>query len=192
MSESLLFFHQKLPEAFADRLRGLHGYRKPTDELRGVIAALVAKGWTKQAVGDALGISRERARQLALNAPALPRLPFELPEPPTKPVPFKRVIPTLTEVEAEELRDLYRRGQASGQMSPDHPAVVASSELSARIQDYLDRGYRLIHLARALGVSKMAIIFRLGRHGYRHLAPSQRCNPGPIASRRAREVPDVP
>lgn len=176
----------KLPDDFADLLRGMYEFRGPLNpQLPAILVAARVVGWTDQSVATALGISRERVRQL--RGSASPMLTVEvdippLPPPSIKEAPVRVPRPVLTDEQAAQLLYLNRRARATGSMNASHPAVVASKTVVWLANDYIQAGYPLTHVAAAMGISKMALHFRLGQHGFRHLAPSQRHGPGPVSN----------
>lgn len=165
---------QVLPDRFAEALRRLYVPGAPSTTLRAAVLAATERGWTYRAVANALGVSLERVRQLATSGPRQSGSPIEIPEPPSRPEPFKREPPpTLTEGQAEQLRDLKRRSNVSGPLPDDHPTVVAAQEFARLVDLHLKAGHRISDLARSVGISRTALQFRLGRYGYRGLPPSQ-------------------
>jgi hypothetical protein len=192
------------PADFAAQLRAMHaptgpGHRnmRPSIALRCTLVLARRKGWTLQALGDALGLTRERIRQI-IAIPFKPGQftgsPIDIPAPPPRPLTkeeqrraARKPTPRLTEQEKAQLRELYSRSRAAGKCSPDHPAIVAGKQLAALMDGYLRRGYRISDVAGALRITTPAVQLRLGRYGYRPLPPSQRHNPGPIAAAMAAE-----
>lgn len=188
----------RLPDEFAAQLRALHpptgpGHR-PTrvpPQLRAALAATRRAGWTLETIGNALGLSRERIRQIVAGARPDDVCTITIPSPPPPPLTKQKLAraarkpkPRLTEQEKAELAALIGQGRANGVSSPDHPAVLAGMKLAKLINDHMDRGVSVSDIAQACGVTDAAIYLRLGRYGYRPVPPSQRKNSsssGPIA-----------
>jgi hypothetical protein len=174
-----------LPADFADRLRGMYSPGKPSWRFAVVAAAAHNAGWTLQSIADAVGITRERIRQITNDVYRSGYIPqgYDVPPVPVKPVPVKPQKPRLTEEQAAYLRQLNTRAKATGLMRRDDPRVVAGRELAALLHRYTVLGHTLVELAAACGVTKTSIVFRLGRYGYRSLPPTQRFGPGPATVR---------
>ena len=135
-------------------------------------------GWTLEALGAAVGVTREavrvrvkRARQVDLGDlpilhPPLPDVPEPAPAPPPR--------PALTGDETQELSRLQAEAtRCRGTHADGHPYRVASERLAELLNVHHERGIRYADLATALGVTKGAVRSRLQHHGYRQLPPSQ-------------------
>jgi hypothetical protein len=178
---------QVLPADFGDYLRDLYSPYRPTATLRLTLAAAHAKGWTLKALADAIGVTHQRVHQIVrdvwVNSSAdVSHIP--VPAPPVKPVspPREPRYPTLTETQRNELAELCKRANGAGNMAPDHPVIVASRQLANLLSAYRSQGHTFGELAAAMHVRPQTVKFRLGRHGYLPLPPSQRSKPGPIAA----------
>ena len=190
-----------LPADFAAQLQELYeqqkpfggNRRKPNDAFLSTIAAARNQGWTLQSLGEAVGLSRERIRQLLyIEDRWWGRPPIAVPDAPPRPLTKRDTTrleratrpgrPSLTDDEKAELRGLQGKANASSRMRPDHPAVLAGCQLAALMDGHLKRGCSLADVAAGAGVTRAAVVLRLGRFGYRSLPPSQRRPPGPIAA----------
>lgn len=177
-----------LPEEFADQLRGLYSWgARPSAELCAVLAAAKQRGWSWMALGNALGITRERVRQLADIADPGQPVRLEIPDLPPLPEPYRHVNPTLTEEQAQQLRDLRHQAMAMGCMTADHPAIVAGHQLAVLVNGYVKAGHRLADIARDIGITPGALRFRLARWGFYSLPPSQQHGSGGINEFRQRQ-----
>lgn len=152
------------------------------------LAAASAYGYTFEALGRVIGLSRQRAQKLAATAPPdVPDVPpvAGVPAPPPVDLPWpstdtpgwrRRPRPTLSVDEAFRLRDLHKLASGlRGNVPADHPKRVASERLSAILAELVDDpGFTYGELAAVLGVGKGTIRSRLKAHGYRGgPAPSQ-------------------
>lgn len=174
-----------LPAEFAEKLASMYEYygRPMSWQLVMLLAHARDAGWTLQSLANALGMTRERMRQILEPVKAAdypPPPPGTIPAVPVKPArPVKPPPPQLTGEQAAQLRDLNRQANVRGKMSPDRPEVAAARLLAQTLHNYRKQGYRLAHLAEAMGVTAEAVHFRLGRWGFGPLAPTQRKGPGP-------------
>ncbi|MDD4866190.1 MAG: sigma factor-like helix-turn-helix DNA-binding protein [Mycobacterium sp.] len=164
-----------VPDEFAEALRQMRAAKD--HRLNTVLLLARDTGWTLQTLGDALGLSRERVRQLAECAydcptaelptiPPLPPRPRTLPPPP----PPKPTIDEPTAIRLRELQELART--VNGVTPADSPARRASEELAELMADLVGKDITQSDIARACGISASAVRFRIGRHGYGTLPPS--------------------
>ena len=134
------------------------------------VAALRQAGWTLQSISNAAGITRERVRQIAENAPqdAAQALPvgFTVPSPPRKPV---RVPKTYVEPDARKLArllELQPLAQQNRHNSDEYRQ--AAEDYTALVWEVHNQdGVTLYRLAKNLGVTHGALRFRLARYGYK-------------------------
>jgi transcriptional regulator with XRE-family HTH domain len=137
------------------------------------VKALRMKGWTLQAIAGALGITRERIRQI--EAKASPSLlvyvlsnpgNFPVPELETKEVEVPDTTPVVpSEVTLKRLLELKPFAQQVRWDQPEHRA--AGEEYTALLwHAHSVEGVTLYRLAKCIGVTHGAIRFRLARYGY--------------------------
>lgn len=175
-------WRQHTDEHFTGLLRRLH--QQPglaaAKLLDDVLAAAVRAGWTGPALGEALGLTRERIRQRARagnpDATDLPDIPPppEPPPPPERPRPTSPERPRLTAEELAELKQLAAQARQVNGATPLHSPLRAASERFSELLDrYVAKGMPMSYLSTALGLSHSAVQHRLGRHQYRPRSPSQ-------------------
>ena len=138
------------------------------------IYVLRMKGWKLQAIADALGLTRERIRQIETKAsPALAI--HVLTDPGSFPVPELETVeievlapPVYIEPSPETLARLLELKPLAQQVRYDHSAYrKEAEEYSALIwHAYSVEGVTLYRLAKRLGVTHGALRFRLARYGY--------------------------
>lgn len=165
---------QELPMIVAAQLR----YNKDVRNkgvLNAHIKALRLKGWTYQCIGDALGVTRERARQLGYQAHNVeidrlendPMFAHLLPSPPLVPYevkdPYMPIQPSATTLERLlELKPLAERVRSSSKTgrveAEEYVALLHYANTVENVSIY--------QLARALGVTRLALSSRLVRYGY--------------------------
>jgi transcriptional regulator with XRE-family HTH domain len=137
------------------------------------VKALRMKGWTLQAIAGALGVTRERIRQI--EAKASPSLlvhvlsnpgSFPVPELETKEVEVPDTTPVVpSEVTLKRLLELKPFAQQVRWDQPEHRA--AGEEYTALLwHAHSVEGVTLYRLAKCIGVTHGAIRFRLARYGY--------------------------
>lgn len=172
----------EVPQDFADILRGMRDTEDP--RLNTTLAHAHRNGWSLQDLGDVFGVSfqaiQQRVRRCAdyltselPHIPLPPRPPTRLPEPPRR--QRLRVRPEI----AQRLREMQQRAaKVNGATPPDHPDRAVAAEYTLMLHRLIQQGVSAYHLASVVGVSVDAIQFRLGRHGYRPLPPSQRTKYG--------------
>jgi transcriptional regulator with XRE-family HTH domain len=137
------------------------------------VKALRMKGWTLQAIASALGVTRERIRQIENTAsPSL--LVHILSNPGNFPVPelelreVEIADPTLvlpSEVTLKRLLELQPLAQKVRWDHAEHRAVA--EEYTALLwHAHSVEGVTIYRLAKCIGVTHGAIRFRLARYGY--------------------------
>jgi transcriptional regulator with XRE-family HTH domain len=139
------------------------------------IYALRIKGWKLQALADALGLTRERIRQIEAKAsPAL--IIHVLADPGSFPVPELDTIeievlapPVYIEPSPETLARLLELKPLAQKVRYDHSTYrKEAEEYSALIwHAHSVEGVTLYRLAKRLGVTHGALRFRLARYGYK-------------------------
>lgn len=153
------------------------GDRWDCQMLDAYIFKLREAGWTLEAIGTAFGVTRERARQRALQATqaayeAIPDVPLAKR---MTPRPRKVRPPQMKPEFVEWLRHTYELAKECRGWQPlDAPERVASVNFWAAIDRASKQGITLADVARALGMKYPTLIMGLRRHGHRHNAPSQR------------------
>jgi transcriptional regulator with XRE-family HTH domain len=138
------------------------------------IYVLRMKGWKLQALADALGLTRERIRQI--ESKASPALAIRvLADPGSFPVPELDTVeievlapPVYIEPSPEALARLLELKPLAEKVRYDHPQYrKEAEEYSALIWHlYSVEGVTLYRLAKRLGVTQGALRFRLARYGY--------------------------
>ena len=138
------------------------------------IYALRLKGWTLQAVADAVGVTRERIRQIETKAS--PSLALHvLADPGSFPIPELETMeievlapPVYVEPSPETLARLLELQPLAQKVRYGHSTFRAEAEeYSALIwHAYSVEGVTLYRLAKRLGVTHGALRFRLARYGY--------------------------
>lgn len=133
-------------------------------------------GWSYSALARVLNTSGESVRQRVERAtPFGPPFAFPTPDPvepqpirrPTRTGPGRPVPKRVDESTARRLRELHAVARnARGPMRRDHPARVASEQLTALMAELIEREYTIYHLAKVLGITFRATRIRLVRHGY--------------------------
>ena len=139
------------------------------------IYALRIKGWKLQALADALGLTRERIRQIESKAsPAL--VIHVLADPGSFPVPELDMVeievlapPVYIEPSPETLARLLELKPLAQKVRYDHSTYrKEAEEYSALIwHAHSVEGVTLYRLAKRLGVTHGALRFRLARYGYK-------------------------
>jgi transcriptional regulator with XRE-family HTH domain len=139
------------------------------------IYALRIKGWKLQALADALGLTRERIRQIEAKAsPAL--IIHVLADPGSFPVPELDTVeievpapPVYIEPSPETLARLLELKPLAQKVRYDHSTYrKEAEEYTALIwHAHSVEGVTLYRLAKRLGVTHGALRFRLARYGYK-------------------------
>ena len=139
------------------------------------VYALRIKGWKLQALADALGLTRERIRQI--EAKASPALVIHvLADPGSFPVPELDMVeievlapPVYIEPSPETLARLLELKPLAQKVRYDHSTYrKEAEEYSALIwHAHSVEGVTLYRLAKRLGVTHGALRFRLARYGYK-------------------------
>lgn len=167
--------NQKLPSDFAALL-----LRFAAEESRERVDSLLANaktnGWSLVALAEPFGCSREWIRlrvQRSRPMAALPAVPLPPSHPTPMPAPVRRL--RLRDEQIAELREMAEvAARVNGATEPSHPSRRVSENLAAQLASYVAQGLAANYLAGVLGVTPNAINFRLARHGYRSMPPSQK------------------
>ena len=138
------------------------------------VYALRMKGWTLQSIADAIGVTRERVRQIETSATPFNILTV-LADPGQYPVPELPTVevevagqPVYIEPSEQTLKRLLELQPAAQAVRYDHKANrVAGEEYTALLwHAHSVEGVTLYRLAKRLGVTHGALRFRLVRYGY--------------------------
>jgi transcriptional regulator with XRE-family HTH domain len=171
--------HLTLPSVVATALGLIPAKER---ELRAAyIYALRAKGWTLQAVGDSLGVTRERVRQLETQAiPELVYLVQQAPGSyPVPELPTEEVIvysgAEHTEPKPETLARLKELQPIAQSIRWDHTKGRAEAEEYTALlwEAHTQQGVSVYRLAKLLGITHGAIQFRFTRYGYKETKTGQ-------------------
>jgi hypothetical protein len=167
---------QTLPAEFASVLRTMRAEKD--QRLSTVLAIARMNGWTYQAMGSALGVSRQAIQQAISRAEldvrgGVPEVPLPPRKPQSEAKPPRRRLLVNDEL-AERLREMQRVAATVNGVTPaDAPERKISVEFTAQLHALTQQGVSVYHLADVLGVAHNAIRSRLARHGYRSSSPSQ-------------------
>jgi len=138
------------------------------------IYALRLKGWKLQALADALGLTRERIRQIEAKASSSLALHI-LADPGSFPIPELDMVeievpapPVYIEPSPEALARLLELKPLAQKVRYDHSTYrKEAEEYTALIWNtHSVEGVTLYRLAKRLGVTHGALRFRLARYGY--------------------------
>jgi hypothetical protein len=161
----------ELPNEVVETLQQL----KSTDnnaKLHSYIVALRNKGWSLSAIAKPLDLSRERVRQLSITHPfdiAQSEMEcisngYNLPSVPAKPVKPKRVVPDPDPAVVSRLLELQPMAQQVRGVSQKFREQ--GEEYTQLIASEVSRGVPAYRVAKSLGVTNSAVMFRLVRYGY--------------------------
>lgn len=177
-------YGQSLPPDFARSLLALHQRRDPMVEY--IVTAAVDKGWTMAAFAPILQCTRQRIYQLVMSVHngTQGRLPLwrvraqlpPIPDPPLKPQPVQKApCYEIPEDQAQQLREQYEVARAvNGAVTTDDPRRAITEQFTKTLADLLyDKHVSAGRLAAVIGCKPNTIYFRLRRHGYANLPPSQ-------------------
>jgi len=133
------------------------------DVFRANVQALRSAGWTLASISTSTGLTRERIRQIA-NESSEADVSIDIPEPPQKVEPIRRAIHRPDPEVMKRLIELKPYAQA---VRFNHSkGRVETEEYTKLIADEVARGVTIYQVAKALGVTRNAILFRLIRYGY--------------------------
>jgi hypothetical protein len=162
--------HQTLPLVATLALN----LEKDRDIRAGYVKALRLKGWTLESIGDALGVTRERIRQIQLTA-SPSQIVYVLSNPGSFPVPELETKEievaaeaTYVEPSPETLARLIELRPLAQQVRYNHAQYRAEAEEYTALvwHAHSVEGVTLYRLAKRLGVTHGALRFRLARYGY--------------------------
>ena len=162
---------QVLPSHVADVLKSLE--KDDTLVRNSYLAALRYKGWTLQSIADAVGLTRERIRQIETSTSMdlveqIKMFPEQFPIPEIPTFTETRVVYETFEPNPATLARL-KELQPYAQLVRSHsPRYRAEAEEYAALlwKAHNDENVTLYHLAKCLGVTHGALRFRLVRYGY--------------------------
>jgi hypothetical protein len=145
-----------------------------------LIHLLANAGWTYTSIGNAIGISRERVRQLAGIKPAKALAStIEIPEPPLQKEhkPKEWPMPDADRLErALELQPMAQKVRSSSPNFREEAEEYTKLIHEMRVLDGVG-GHRL---SKMLGITNAAINFRLVRYGYKKPANSKHKSYPPV------------
>jgi hypothetical protein len=165
--ENILKKNQKLPQEVQQF------FATADKELRNeLICRLYEKGWTFEAISNGSDVTRERVRQIVKlvndNDGRIDNIdfPFEVPEPPRRPVKKKREI---VEPHPDTLARLLELQPYAQQVRSNGTKYRVEAEEYTRLLNHAHtvEGVTLYRLAKRLGVTHGALRFRLVRYGYK-------------------------
>lgn len=162
---------QVLPENVVAVLRSLE--KDDTLVRNSYIAALRHKGWTLQSIGSAIGLSRERIRQIETKIghdliDQIKMFPEEFPIPSLPVYTETRTVYEAYEPKPETLARLKELKPFAQMVRSHSPKYRAEAEEYAALlwKAHNEEKVTLYHLAKCLGVTHGALRFRLVRYGY--------------------------
>jgi len=162
---------QVLPENVVAVLRSLE--KDDTLVRNSYIAALRHKGWTLQSIGSAIGLSRERIRQIETKIgqdliDQIKMFPEEFPIPSLPVYTETRTVYEAYEPKPETLARLKELKPFAQLVRSHSPKYRAEAEEYAALlwKAHNEEKVTLYHLAKCLGVTHGALRFRLVRYGY--------------------------
>jgi transcriptional regulator with XRE-family HTH domain len=149
--------------------KGLAGAdkQKNLDQRNKLIHLLHNAGWTYSSVGQAVGVSRERVRQI-LRGKTVKALAkdVEIPSPPLKVIREAKVWPQPSDKDLNRLLHLQPKAQLVRSSSPKFRKEA--EEYTALINKVnKEDGVSLYRIARLLGITYAAVYARLIRYGYK-------------------------
>jgi hypothetical protein len=161
-----------LPQEVLDTFTNLAA-RTTVNELErnAYIKALRERGWTLDSIGIAVGVTRERIRQIAVAVPMSEAIRvaangYPIPEPPKV---EEKSSPQYVEPSEETLKRLLELQPYAQQVRSYGKAYRKEAEEYTWLVNYAHtvEGVTLYRLAKRLGVTHGALRFRLARYGYK-------------------------
>jgi transcriptional regulator with XRE-family HTH domain len=161
-----------LPQEVLDTFTNLAA-RTTSNELEryAYIKALRERGWTLDSIGIAVGVTRERIRQIAAAVPMSEAIRvaangYPIPEPPRV---EEKSSPQYVEPSEETLKRLLELQPYAQQVRSYGKAYRKEAEEYTWLVNYAHtvEGVTLYRLAKRLGVTHGALRFRLARYGYK-------------------------
>ena len=150
-----------LPPEYADTLASMASVEERDMHVR----ALRGAGWTYQSIAGALGISRERVRQICATTDS-DTMAVIVPSPPKFPTKSPRVY---VEPNPDALARLLELQPMAQQVRANAPRFRKEAEEYTALLNkvHAEDGVTLYRLAKRLGVTHSALRFRLARYGYK-------------------------
>jgi len=152
-----------LPEQITETFTALEENPDLRDDY---IAALRAVGWTLESIARAAGLTRERIRQIVVNADASNVSPdLEIPLPPER---VAKAGPVYIEPTPERLARMLELQPLAQSVRANSPKYREEAEEYTELvnKSYTEDHVTLYRLAKRLGVTHGALRFRLARYGY--------------------------
>lgn len=130
---------------------------------------LKQKGWTLQSMANELGITREMIRLYVKSAETDEVYSLEHLDIPDLPViVIEKVVHEPVKPDSEVVAKLLELQPLAQQVRSSSPNFrKEAEEYTALIAKEVDRGISVYQLAKALGITYSAILFRLTRYGYK-------------------------
>ena len=155
---------QVLPDEVGEALRGL-----PFNERKAYVTLLRKAGWTLQSIATELGMTRENIRLYTLQEPSgemqLKVMHLPIPEVPTVGVYADRIVKVMPKPEViAQLKELQAKAslvRGKGKAHRDE-----AEQYTKLLYETMESGVSGYRLAKELGVTNSAILFRLVRYGY--------------------------
>ena len=161
-----LHTNHKLPKEVSEALKS-----RPTMlERKAYVVALVDKGWTYQSIATELGITREAVRiyttQLLSDELMEKVKDLPLPEIPSKEIYSTRI--KRVEIEPEVLAQLKELHAKASLVRGKSKKYREEAELFTKLAwEQKEKGVTTYALAKALGITHGALLFRFVRYGYK-------------------------
>ena len=135
------------------------------DDRDDYVRALRKAGWTLQSISDAIGVSRERVRQICEMDKNYSSREYLVPSPPMHEEKEKRVF---NEPTAQTLARLLELQPLAQQVRSNSPRYRKEAEEYTALLNHARtvEGVSIYRLALRLGVTHGALRFRLTRYGY--------------------------
>jgi len=160
----------QLPADVAAALAGMRANRDP--RLPAYTVQIRRAGWTQKEIADALGVTRERVRQIEASAQAVPDSPLRgLPRAPTRPAATRVTPPHSREPDVHVLDAALLTGlwimssRVRNNTPPDSRARRAADLFDQTAAGLLRNGTTLPDIANAIGTDPRVLRSRLARHG---------------------------
>ena len=161
-----------LPQEVLDTFTSLSARTNGNElERNAYIKALRERGWTLDSIGNAVGVTRERVRQISTAVPMSEAIRvavagYPIPEPP---IVEEKSTREFVEPSPETLKRLLELQPYAQQVRSYGKAYRKEAEEYTWLVNYAHtvEGVTLYRLAKRLGVTHGALRFRLARYGYK-------------------------
>lgn len=165
-----------LPQNVVDSLKDLRDNKKK-EMFADYVALLRDEGWTLASIADPLGLTRERVRQIAVSCESLElagnfadAMSWEIPAVPMRSSKYVRKLPVPLKPSDETVARLMALKPVAGSVRwTSDKGRAEAEEYVAIIAGEVKRGVSVYMMAKALGVTPLAIRSRLSRYG--HMTP---------------------